>query len=175
MDQGLVSKPPAAEVEKKVLTELEQAGKPVIVYFIGGSQTAVTAAGGHFAGSSRDAASQAVRLAGNPDSAVPVADAALATRTRAKLAPGQRYVRGLFCGDTLCDETMYALLRSGEEVFSNIQKDPAGLLRPGGASRGHTFIDFGADEFTNGRPHPMIDPSLRLERLVKEAAAPPSR
>ena len=40
------------------------------------------------------------------------------------------------------------------------------------ASHGHTFVDFGEDELTEGRAHPMIDPSLRTERLRREAADP---
>jgi FdrA protein len=32
------------------------------------------------------------------------------------------------------------------------------------------LIDFGDDEYTTGRAHPMIDPTLRLERLVEVAA-----
>ena len=39
-------------------------------------------------------------------------------------------------------------------------------------SGGHTFVDFGDDELTEGRAHPMIDPSLRTERLRREAADP---
>jgi FdrA protein len=39
-------------------------------------------------------------------------------------------------------------------------------------SQGHSAIDFGSDEFTVGRPHPMIDASLRLRRLAQEAADP---
>ncbi len=38
--------------------------------------------------------------------------------------------------------------------------------------QGHCAIDFGADEYTRGRPHPMIDPSLRLKRLQEEANNP---
>ena len=34
------------------------------------------------------------------------------------------------------------------------------------------MIDFGDDELTAGRAHPMIDQSLRLERLAAEAADP---
>jgi FdrA protein len=36
----------------------------------------------------------------------------------------------------------------------------------------HAMIDFGADELTSGRPHPMIDQRLRLDRLDAEAADP---
>ena len=39
-------------------------------------------------------------------------------------------------------------------------------------SHGHTAIDLGSDEFTVGRPHPMIDYGVRIERLLKEADDP---
>jgi FdrA protein len=31
-------------------------------------------------------------------------------------------------------------------------------------------VDFGDDEYTTGRAHPMIDPTLRLERLAEVGA-----
>jgi FdrA protein len=34
------------------------------------------------------------------------------------------------------------------------------------------MVDFGSDELTQGRAHPMIDGTLRLERLAAEAADP---
>ncbi|MEB8341926.1 acyl-CoA synthetase FdrA [Streptomyces endophyticus] len=169
----LVSKPPAPAVERKVLAEIATAGKPVVVYFVGGSEQAVTEAGGHYAADSQDAALQAVRLTSDPEAAVPGLDTDRVTSVRAKLDPQQRYVRGLFCGGTLCDESMYALLDAGvDEVWSNIQKTPDRVLGAKDESRGHTFLDFGDDEFTNGRPHPMIDPFPRLERLLQEARDP---
>ena len=39
-------------------------------------------------------------------------------------------------------------------------------------SERHTVIDLGDDAFTRGRPHPMIDQTLRKERILKEAADP---
>jgi FdrA protein len=39
-------------------------------------------------------------------------------------------------------------------------------------SKAHTLIDMGEDEFTVGRPHPMIDYSLRNKRIAQEAADP---
>ena len=42
----------------------------------------------------------------------------------------------------------------------------------GPARTGHAMIDFGDDELTAGRAHPMIDQSLRIERLAAEAADP---
>src|SRR6266511_3398960 len=36
----------------------------------------------------------------------------------------------------------------------------------------YQLVDFGADELTRGRPHPMIDGSVRLDRLAAQAADP---
>ena len=41
-----------------------------------------------------------------------------------------------------------------------------------GTAAPHTVIDLGADEYTVGRPHPMIDPALRTAKL-REALADP--
>ena len=39
-------------------------------------------------------------------------------------------------------------------------------------SLGHTCVDLGDDMFTVGRPHPMLEPVMRRERLMSEAADP---
>lgn len=67
-----------------------------------------------------------------------------------KAAANPGVIRGLFVGGTLASE---AQLIAGTEG-------------------GHTFVDFGDDEYTTGRAHPMIDPSLRLEHLSRAAADP---
>ncbi len=36
----------------------------------------------------------------------------------------------------------------------------------------HTAVDLGEEEFTVGRPHPMIDNDLRIRRLLQEARDP---
>jgi FdrA protein len=82
------------------------------------------------------------------------------------------YVRGLYCGGTLCDEAMAIASESLGPIASNIPLQPEWRLRDSNVSEGHTFIDFGDDEFTEGRAHPMIDPTLRGERLAREAADP---
>jgi FdrA protein len=55
-------------------------------------------------------------------------------------------ILGCFSGGTLCDEA--AWLARGHD---------------------HVFVDFGAEEYTRGRPHPMIDPTLRAEYIEREA------
>lgn len=82
-------------------------------------------------------------------------------------------LRGLFCGGTLADEAMIvAADLLADPIRSNIAHDDG--LRVDGHARvdGHLVIDFGDDAMTEGRAHPMIDPSLRLERISAEAADP---
>jgi FdrA protein len=62
---------------------------------------------------------------------------------------------------------------TGNEVLRPAQKNlPVKGGEDGERVKGHCAIDFGADEYTRGRPHPMIDPSLRLKRLQEEANNP---
>ena len=168
----LVSKPPAPEVEQRVLAAVRDSRKPVVVCFIGGSCDAAAAPpGGAVATTTRGAALAAVRLAGQnghrPDGET--FDPDLAASVRAKLDPEQRWIRGLFCGGTLCDEAMHIALERLDDVHSNVAKDPAHRIAAHATSVGHTFLDLGDDDFTNGRPHPMIDPSTRIARFLAEA------
>ena len=82
------------------------------------------------------------------------------------------HLRGLFCGGTLCTEAMLVVSPVLGLVPSNVPLAGHPVLGPDLRSDGHVFIDFGDDALTAGRPHPMIDPALRLERLVAELADP---
>jgi FdrA protein len=70
------------------------------------------------------------------------------------------------------DEAMMIVSERVGEVASNIPLRREWRLGTVHESAGHTFVDFGDDELTEGRAHPMIDPSLRTERLRREAADP---
>lgn len=168
----LVSKPPAKNVEKKVLNFVKNSGKPIVVFFLGGTEETIAESGGYYAKRSKEAAIKAVTLAGAKEEDLDThpLNSALIKEVRAKLTAEQKYIRGLFCGGTLCDEAMFAAMEKLDNVYSNIQPDPEFKLLDNNKSQEHTFIDFGSDEFTNSKPHPMIDPSTRIERFLKEAA-----
>lgn len=53
-------------------------------------------------------------------------------------------VGGFFTGGTLCDEARRLIGETGA----------------------HRFVDFGAEDYTRGRPHPIIDPSQRNAAIV---------
>lgn len=171
---ALISKPPAPAVARKVLERAQACRKPVVVCFLGRDEPPADDAGLQFARGTKEAALKAVLLTGVNKESLDLhpLNWPLIKEVRARLRPEQKYIRGLFCGGTLCDEAMFAALEKYPDVYSNIQPDPAYRLQDINLSRAHTFLDFGDDNFTNGRPHPMIDPTTRLARLLQEARDP---
>ena len=173
----LVSKPPAADVAAKVLAAAEASAKPVVVIFLGADPASITRNGVYGATYLAQAAEMAATLA---KGGKPVAGTiALSNETRRTLsdlsramAPGQRYVRGIYSGGTFCYEAQLIHAAAGIRAHSNTPTAGNGALKNNRASEENTIIDMGDDEFTQGRPHPMIDPSLRDARIRDEAADP---
>src|SRR5262249_4695223 len=113
-----------------------------------------------------------------------------------------KLVRGLFAGGTFCAEAQIVFRQAGLKVASNVPvpgaaslghdpekacpgpdpgwmpvfgKDHAPTMKADAgahANSGHVMIDLGADEFTRGRPHPMIEPAVRDGPLVAALADP---
>jgi len=173
----LVSKPPAPEVAARVLAAAEASAKPVVVIFLGADPATVTRKGVHGASDLAQAADMAVALArGEGAVAAPLAIPGEMRRTLGVLAhsmaPTQRYVRGIFSGGTFCFEAQLVHAAAGLHARSNTPTAGNRALEDNRKSRENTFVDMGDDEFTQGRPHPMIDPSLRDARIRDEAGDP---
>jgi len=165
----LISKPPASQVASTLLAAAQATKKPVVVNFVGAS---VPSTGRLFGAKTlEDAAEIAVRLATGSPPDWPRRHA-LPAQEAARLAPGQRYIRGLYSGGTLCYEALGVLEQHIGPVYSNTPLDASRMLPSAMHSREHTVIDMGSDEFTVGRLHPMLDPELRQQRLLREAEDP---
>ena len=172
---ALVSKPPAAAVAAQILEAARATGKPVVATFLGSDRVG-TENGVVFAPTIEAAAEAVLRRATgderSPYALDPGEFARLVDGERRRLQPGQRYLRGLFSGGSLCDEAMHVLQGQLGDIYSNVPLSPALALPDAWRSRAHTCIDLGEEEFTRGRPHPMIDMRLRQERLLAEADDP---
>ncbi len=176
----LVSKPPAPEVLEKVGETIRDIRKPVVAILIGGDPRVMEKAGALAARDLERAGLIAVALARDEDPAgIEKALAArseeirkLASAEAGKMKEGQKYLRGLFSGGTLCDETQLLFQERLSPVYSPAPIDPGYKLDDIWKSRENTVVDLGEDEFTVGRPHPMIDFLLRKKRIVEEAADP---
>jgi FdrA protein len=180
----LVSKPPAPGMAERVLEAAVKGKKPVIVIFVGADHDALEERYGNRVVVTRtlaEAAGKAVSVCGGSatttgtwhvrqvKSVHPVEVSGVKTTT----------LSALYSGGTLCDEAMHLWAVKLGPIYSNIPLKPEWRLvevgEDGGGGehvKGHCAIDFGADEYTRGRPHPMIDPSLRLKRMQEEAKKP---
>lgn len=144
----LIGKPPAPSVAARVRAQVARLATPVELAWLDPSSADLTAA----------TASVLERL-GVPLPAWPIWGAPLA------LVPEGGCLRGLFSGGTLCAEAVSLAAAALGPVWSNVAPSTA-------SEHGHRLVDLGEDEFTLGRPHPMIDFSLRLARLSAELADP---
>lgn len=164
----LVSKPPAPEVAQKVLEAASATGKEIVVNFIGLRDALPNLPRLHKADTLEDAAMLAVKLAGGRPPAVPAESAPDAP----KYAPSQRFLRGLYSGGTFCYEASMLLRDLPGGILSNAPIAPEQKLDDPWSGKGNCLVDMGDDVFTRGRPHPMMDPSLRLARILEEANDP---
>jgi succinyl-CoA synthetase alpha subunit len=168
----LISKPPHPNVAQRVLDAAARSGKPIVVNFLGADPDAARRANIHPVRTLEDAARLAVALAsGGGDAQTGAAPSEVAVGV-ARLAPGQKYIRGLYSGGTFCYEALLLLRETLGGIASNTPLEPERMLADVWRSEGHTVIDLGDDAFTRGRPHPMIDQTLRRERILQEAADP---
>jgi succinyl-CoA synthetase alpha subunit len=183
----VLGKPPGVAVAARLAETLRRVGKPSVACFAGavgaGDGSPASTAGGlfergaaphtrsiaaHAASTLEDAALAAVALArGESPRAIEFTLGAaeverLVAEHARTLAPGQRFVRGVYSGGTLAWEAVTLL-------GARLDGVAPGVL---GGGAGHRVVDLGDDVFTVGRPHPMIDGAGRREWIEREADDP---
>lgn len=182
----IISKPPAPAIEEKILQFLvKNVRKPVVANFIGGDPRHVREAGFVPAYSLDEAGYKAAQVSRGRDlknftwDIEAEEDATgyewdldtlrkIAEVEWSRLSDDQQFVRGLFCGGTLCYEAQLVLREFVGPSYSNSPLNPEYKLSDPFESIGHTVVDLGGEEFVAGRLHPMIDPTIRKTRLKKE-------
>ena len=172
----VVSKPPAPSVLEKVLTYIEEMTKPVVLCFLGGDKDILSHSKSALAGTLEEAAYMGIELAKGNEAKAKVYDMdliqELASSNKKVLNEKQKYIRGLYCGGTLAYESLLLIREKTHKVYSNIALTDEEKLKKSEKSKEHTVLDLGDDEFTLGKPHPMIEPSLREDILLEEAMDP---
>ena len=151
----MVSKPPAPEVAEALTSEARNLGTPVEFGLLGRGQRDLTAV-----------AEAVLERLGHPAPDWPVDGVANTGQATGPL------LRGLFVGGTLCDESMLMAGATLGPIRSNIPLSADLALGDDLLADTHTMVDFGDDALTQGRAHPMIDSTLRLEELTRAAADP---
>jgi FdrA protein len=174
---AMISKPPGARTLERLFERLKVCRKPVIGCFLGMPSEAISA-------------SENFQLACTIDEAVQFAIARtsgkLATaqglfspeemdslaREKASWLPEQRYLRGLFAGGTFCYQSQQIFRDAGTAIHSNAPLEEIYKLANPDHSLEHTLVDMGDDHYTLGRPHPMIDGTMRRQRIRSESRDP---
>lgn len=84
----------------------------------------------------------------------------------------QKYIRGLFAGGTFCYQSQQIFRDADIPAYSNAPLDLKYRLADPDHSIEHTIVDMGADHYTVGKPHPMIDGTMRKQRILAEGRDP---
>lgn len=180
----VVSKPPDTDVKKKIIDHIvNRTKKQYVTCFIGPESYAMPAStrGRVRATKTLHAAVMEAIQATEPGRYAEIAKPfsmsqndlmALASKISKGLNDKQKYIRGLYTGGTFAYETLVILGRMIGDVYSNAPIDARLKLANSYQSVKNSIVDLGEEEFTVGRAHPMIDPTIRKMRIVEEAKDP---
>jgi FdrA protein len=187
---AIVSKPPSQSVMQKIIDYATNVGtKKYVLTFIGGGEArkehdgSITRNNGY---------GRIVQVNSLASSVLAIADAvdtdqlkkafnrcyippdALVTTLQNEwgmLHSGQKYIRALYTGGTFAFESQVILseMIKDDPIYSNSPINHIKQLEDTFKSHEHSIIDLGEEEFTKGRPHPMIDPTIRKFRILDEA------
>ena len=173
---ALISKPPDPQVTRKLLDTIAATSKPTVLCLLGADVPESTAKHLHFARTLEECALMAAALAQgadlDPQKFIKEEDQGLhdfIQKTRSGFSEQQCFIRALYSGGTLCYEAQVIwkdLLT--QPVYSNAPLEKQFQLVDAWHSKGHSAVDLGEEEFTLGRPHPMIDNTLRIQRMQQE-------
>ena len=146
---AFVSKPPAKEIRSKVIDKLKAQGKPVVALFLG-TKPEIKQDGNLYFTETLDETARVAAMLGRVEKAA-------AFQPQAK---GKK-ISGLYAGGTLAAECAM-LLAEKLGLQTDATHDQGMMLN----QDGHRIIDLGDDFYTQGKPHPMIDPSTRNQQIA---------
>ena len=157
----VISKPPAKEVRDEVVQLLQNVSKPVVAIFLG-EKPDHHEGNVYLAHTLEETAQIAVDLANGREvkknyctSAVSPIDHVLSS---------EKTVKGLYSGGTLAAEA--GMMISEALDLGGLIKEEGYILK----TNGYEVIDLGDDIYTQGKPHPMIDPEVRIRKIREYAA-----
>lgn len=174
---AMVSKPPGPRTLARLIEHIKMCTKPIIGCILGTRFDAQSYENIFQCATTIDEAVHlALEVAGEASSGKDVGwtvqELQDLARERASWNVRQKYLRGVFAGGTFCYQSQQILRDAGITVHSNAPLEWKNKLENSDCSEEHTIVDMGADEYTVGRPHPMIDGTLRKQRILAEAQDP---
>ncbi len=156
----VISKPPAKKVRNEIVELLQNLSKPVVAIFLG-EKPECHEGNVYLAHTLEEAAMMAVDLAkNNPVKANYMEPIKYEVET---VLAADKTVKGLYSGGTLAAEASM-LITEALDLGNSVKKEGYVLN-----ADGYEVMDLGDDIYTQGKPHPMIDPEVRINK-IKECA-----
>ena len=150
----IVSKPPAKEVRDKIAARLSTYSKPVVTLFVG-EKPEYHEENFYHAYTLDEAARLAVSLARGTE--IPEATLDVDESEFYKAEDGKT-IKAYYSGGTLANEA--AMLIKDAMNCKVPPEDIEGYMLQ---LDGNVVVDLGDDAYTQGKPHPMIDPAMRIQ------------
>jgi succinyl-CoA synthetase alpha subunit len=174
---AIIAKPPGKKTLAKLEDEAGKLTKPLIGCFLGIPKETDSESGVfQWASTIDEAAANALSAAGIQPGESIGGGARLSKKDpgaiRAAWLPDARYLRGIFAGGTFSYQAQHILHEAKIPVYSNGPIRAEFKLDDPDIGREHSVIDMGDEQYTLGKPHPMIDGSERGKRILREAADP---
>ena len=157
----VISKPPAKEVRDEIVELLQSVSKPVVAIFLG-EKPENHQGNVYLAHTLEETARIAVDLANDVAVKANYLEK-IANEVETTLAK-DKTVKGLYSGGTLASEA--GMLISEALELGGLTKKEGYVLN----TNGYQVIDLGDDMYTQGKPHPMIDPEVRINKIREYAA-----
>lgn len=156
----VISKPPAKKVRDEIVELLHSLTKPVVAIFLG-EKPDHHEGNVYLAHTLEETARIAVDLANNK-AVKPNYLEEIKYEVKAPLAQNKT-VKGLYSGGTLAAEA--GMLISEALELGGLTKKEGYILN----AKGYEVMDLGDDMYTQGKPHPMIDPEVRIKKIREYA------
>lgn len=160
----IVSKPPAKEVRDKISARLSNFSKPVVTLFVG-EKPEYHEENFYHCYTLDEAARKAVSLVRGVE--IPEATLDIDESEFYKAEDGKT-IKAYYSGGTLANEA--AMLIKDAMNCKVPPEDIEGYMLQ---LDGNVVVDLGDDAYTQGKPHPMIDPAKRIE-CMQEAVDDPT-
>lgn len=159
----VISKPPAKKVRDEIVELLHNLTKPVVAIFLGEKPTQHEGSV-YFAHTLEETALMAVDLANGkavkPNYIDPI------DHEVTEVLGAEKTVKGLYSGGTLAAEAGMLIAEALE--LGKLTKTEGYILN----TKGYEVMDLGDDMYTQGKPHPMIDPEIRINKIQECAQDP---
>jgi hypothetical protein len=174
---AIISKPPEAGTLAVLLERIRTYKKPVVGCILGIEPGSLSGKPNFQPAATIDEATQIAIASIN--GATTIQAGGLAPEILAVLkeekrgwAKEQKYLRGILAGGTFCTQSQQILSEAGLAIHSNSPIEAKNRLDHPDRSIEHTIVDMGDDFYMVGKPHPMIDGTMRRHRVINESRDP---